>query len=68
MVHGIVTTHHNELDCEQCFEQLDRFVEMTLAGKNAIEAMPLVEDHLQRCQDCREEFQALLASLRALST
>jgi predicted anti-sigma-YlaC factor YlaD len=28
--------------------------------------MPLVQDHLGRCDDCREEFEALLAALRAL--
>jgi hypothetical protein len=40
---------------------------MTLAGKNAAEAMPLVQDHLERCRDCREEFKALLAALRSLA-
>jgi len=66
MVRGIITTRPDEIGCDECFEQLDRFVEMKLAGKNAAEAMPLVEDHLERCDDCREEFEALLAALRAL--
>ena len=65
MVRGIITTRPDEIGCDECFEQLDRFVEMTLAGKNAAEAMPLVQDHLERCDDCREEFEALLAALRA---
>ena len=67
MVHEIITTRPDEIGCDECFEQLDRFVEMTLAGKNAAEAMPLVQDHLERCDDCREEFEALLAALRALA-
>jgi len=66
MVRGIITARPDEIGCDECFEQLDRFVEMTLAGKNAAEAMPLVQDHLGRCDDCREEFEALLAALRAL--
>jgi hypothetical protein len=66
MVREIITTRPDEIGCDECFEQLDRFVEMTLTGKNAAEAMPLVQDHLERCHDCREEFEALLASLRAL--
>jgi hypothetical protein len=66
MAHEIITTRPDEIGCDECFEQLDRFVEMTLAGKNAAEAMPLVQDHLERCPDCREEFEALLAALRAL--
>jgi Zn finger protein HypA/HybF involved in hydrogenase expression len=66
MAREIITTRPDEIGCDECFEQLDRFVEMTLAGKNAAEAMPLVQDHLERCPDCREEFKALLAALRAL--
>ena len=66
IVRAILTAHPDEIGCGECFEELDRFVEMTLAEKNAAEAMPLVEDHLQRCHNCREEFEALLAALRAL--
>jgi hypothetical protein len=66
MAREIITTRPDEIGCDECFEQLDRFVEMTLAGKKAAEAMPLVQDHLERCHDCREEFEALLAALRAL--
>jgi hypothetical protein len=64
---GVATTRPDELSCGECFEQLDRFVDMKLAGKNAAEAMPLVQDHLDRCGDCREEFEALLSALQALS-
>ena len=67
MVHSVLSARPDEIGCDECFEQLDRFVEMTLAGKNAAEAMPLVQDHLERCDDCREEFEALLAVLRALA-
>ena len=67
MVYDIFTTRPDEIGCQECFEQLDRFVELTLAGKNAAEAMPLVQDHLDHCSDCREEFEALLAALRALA-
>lgn len=66
MVHEIITTHPDEIGCDECFEQLDRFVELELAGKNAAQAMPLVQDHLSRCQDCREEFEALLRALCAM--
>ncbi len=66
MVYSIVSTRPDEIGCDECFEQLDRFLELTLAGKNAAEAMPLVQDHLERCDDCREEFEALLTALRAM--
>jgi predicted anti-sigma-YlaC factor YlaD len=44
---------------------VDRFIEMELSGLNAARAMPLVQEHLEMCGECREEFEALLASLRA---
>ncbi|TKJ29967.1 MAG: hypothetical protein CEE40_06680 [Chloroflexi bacterium B3_Chlor] len=67
MVRNIASTRPDEIGCDECFEQLDRFVELELTGKNAAEALPLVQDHLDRCSDCREEFEALLAALRAIA-
>ena len=67
LVRGIITAHPDEIGCDECYEQLDRFVELTLAGKSAAEAMPLVQDHLDRCTPCCEEFEALLSALRALA-
>lgn len=67
MMHSVVSTRPDEIGCDDCFAQLDQFAEQVLAGKNAAEAMPLVQDHLDRCMDCREEFEALLRALRAQS-
>jgi hypothetical protein len=66
MVFDALTTRPDEIGCDECFEQLDRYIDMTLAGKDVAEAMPLVADHLGRCQDCREEFEALLEVLGSL--
>lgn len=65
MIHDIGSTRPDEIGCDECFEQLDRFAELVLAGKPVAEAMPLVQDHLDRCGDCREEFETLLRALRA---
>lgn len=65
MTQMVAATRPDEIGCDECYEQLDRFADLHLAGKNAAEAMPLVQDHLERCGDCREEFEALLAALRA---
>jgi hypothetical protein len=67
LARGIATTRPDEFGCNECFGQMDRFVEVTLAGKSAAEAMPLVQDHLSRCRDCREEFEALLAALQTVA-
>jgi hypothetical protein len=67
MAQQIATTRPDEIGCDECFEQMDAFVEIKLAGKDPAEAMPLVQDHLDRCGNCREEFEALLAALQAMS-
>lgn len=64
IITGIFTTRERELSCDECLEELDRFAELVLAGKDADAAIPLVRDHLDRCRDCREEFEALLAALK----
>jgi len=53
-----------ELTCEQCFEELDRYVEMTLAGAAADTRIPGMRAHLDGCPACAEDF----ASLRDLVT
>jgi hypothetical protein len=62
---GIVTTRPDEVDCGECFERLDRFAEMIKAGKSPTRAMPLVQDHIERCPDCKQEFVALMTALKA---
>jgi hypothetical protein len=59
-------TRPDEIGCDECYRELDRFAELTLAGLGADEALPLVADHLARCGNCREEFEGLLEGLRAL--
>jgi hypothetical protein len=50
-----------ELTCEQCFEELDRYVEVELAGGDADRAVPGMGAHLEGCPACREEHESLLA-------
>ena len=67
LVRSIATTKDEEVGCEECFDVVDQFVEMKLEGKVAEEAMPLIEDHLNRCAGCREEFEALLDAVKSTS-
>ena len=59
-------SHPDEIGCDDCFEELHEFAEMELQGKSPEEAMPLVKDHLERCGECREEYEALLEALKAV--
>ncbi len=66
IVRAALETSDDELGCEDCLDQVDSFVETELAGLDAAAAMPLIHNHLQKCGDCREEFEALLAAVRAM--
>lgn len=48
-----------ELTCEQCFEELDRYVELTLADEAADERIPGMHAHLEGCPACAEDFRSL---------
>jgi hypothetical protein len=50
-----------ELGCDACFEQLDRYVELELAGVDADAAIPGLRAHLEGCPACREEHESLYA-------
>jgi hypothetical protein len=50
-----------ELDCDQCFAELDRFVELELAGAAAEEAIPGMRAHLEGCPACHEDYLSLRA-------
>lgn len=61
----VAETRETEIGCDECFEQLDSFVEAELSGLEARSVMPLVGDHLDKCADCRSKFEALLTGLRS---
>jgi hypothetical protein len=54
-----------EVGCDVCFEQLDRYVELELAGENADRAIPGLRAHLDGCPACREEHESLRALARS---
>ncbi len=50
-----------EIDCDECFAELDKYVDLELAGRDADAAIPGLRAHLDGCPACREEHESLLA-------
>jgi hypothetical protein len=50
-----------EVSCDECFDQLDRYVELELAGENVDTLVPGLRPHLDGCPACREEHESLRA-------
>ena len=65
LVRVVAQTREIEIGCDECFERLDIFAETELSGVDGSAAMPLVRDHLDKCEDCRSKFEALLTALRS---
>ena len=58
---GLLGPAGPEVGCDTCFEELDRFVELELAGEDADTAIPGLRAHLEGCPACREEHESLRA-------
>jgi hypothetical protein len=54
-----------EIGCEECFEQLDRYVELEHGGVDDDAAIPGMGAHLRGCPACAEEREGLAALLAA---
>jgi hypothetical protein len=54
-----------ELTCEECFEHLDRYGEVELAGRDADAAVRGMRAHLEGCPACHEDHDSLAGRLRA---
>jgi anti-sigma factor RsiW len=54
-----------EVGCEECFERLDAYVELELAGEDADARIPGLRAHLEGCPACREEHESLVALVSA---
>lgn len=50
-----------EVGCDVCFDELDRYVELELAGNDADAAIPGLRAHFDGCPACREEHESLWA-------
>jgi hypothetical protein len=50
-----------EISCDECFQQLDRYVDLEIAGVDADAAVPGLRAHLDGCPACREEHESLYA-------
>lgn len=52
-----------EVTCDVCFAELDRYVDLELAGGDAEAAVPGMAAHLRGCPACGEEHTSLTALL-----
>ena len=60
-LHKLLGPAEPEVGCDTCFDELDRYVELELAGEDADATIPGLRAHLNGCPACREEHDSLRA-------
>jgi hypothetical protein len=48
-----------EVTCEECFELLDQYVDLEVAGEDADSRLPGMRAHLEGCPACNEDHESL---------
>ena len=64
LMQRLENTRDNAYSCEEAFALLDEYVELVADDEEAKQLMPLVENHLDICPDCRDKFEILLHVLK----
>lgn len=59
MLAMLSNTQDVELSCDDVFALLDQFTELAAQGEDVAQLMPLVQQHLDMCEDCRDEYKVL---------
>jgi hypothetical protein len=65
LLKGLLGPEGPELSCEECFAELDRYVELELSEADADAAVPGMRAHLEGCGACNEDHQSLRALVEA---
>jgi hypothetical protein len=64
LLKSALETEEYEISCEECFEVLDLYTDLILEGTDPNEIMPLVKQHLQQCNCCTNELEAMIVMIQ----
>jgi predicted anti-sigma-YlaC factor YlaD len=67
LIEMVMGTRDQEMTCDECVADIAEFVEVQLTGKPLSEALQAVQEHLDRCRDCTDEYHVLRQALEALA-
>jgi hypothetical protein len=60
LIRSLEHTHEQECTCDEVFAVVDQYAEAQIHGDDAARLMPLIKQHMELCQNCHEEYEALL--------
>lgn len=62
----IVATEPDKVSCDQCFGKIGEFAELALEGRELPEGMKVIQQHVEQCPCCKDEYLALVDALKEL--
>ena len=65
MIDELLGPEGPEVSCEECFERLDEYVELELAGEDAEARVPGMRAHLEGCPACHADHESLRELVRS---
>jgi predicted anti-sigma-YlaC factor YlaD len=67
LIEMVMGTRDREMTCDECVADIAEFVEVQLTGKPLSVALQAVQEHLDGCHDCTDEYHVLRQALAALA-
>lgn len=68
LISRLENTREDELSCDEVFALVDVYAEASKRGEAVEKLMPLLRHHLDMCQECKEEYEALIRVLEGSVT
>ncbi|HXH82039.1 MAG TPA: hypothetical protein VNN07_03830 [Candidatus Tectomicrobia bacterium] len=59
LLRRIRATQDEEISCTECFDLVPVYVDLEIAGRLAEAPLPRLQQHLDQCSACREEYETL---------
>ena len=54
------SARREEMSCSEMYARIDEFVEREVTSQDAEKIMPLIQEHIDMCPECCDEYEALL--------
>jgi hypothetical protein len=67
IIQQILSEDSSEICCTDCCKVLDQFAEIKMNGNIPALVMPMVQEHLNHCENCQEQLMMLLDALKAFN-
>jgi hypothetical protein len=61
LIKSALETEEVEISCQECYELLDEYADLLIAGAAPCQVLTLVKQHLRHCPDCTDLFECLIA-------